>query len=101
MAFVIRGRLLANIVEMASRAARKLTDNLDKKKVLSSNCIIFFARLERDMDAYVKGAAPAGTGGLSGLGNLSLTAGERADLKTARRATRQRTLRLGLQNNLP
>ena len=57
------------MVEMASRAARKLGDNLDEKKVLSSNCTIFLARLERDIDAYVKGAASVGTGGLSGIGN--------------------------------
>ena len=44
---VVRGKLLANMVEMASRAARKLADNLDKKKVLSSDCTNFFARLER------------------------------------------------------
>ena len=38
---VIRKRLFAERVEMASRAARKPTDNLDEKKVLSSDCIIF------------------------------------------------------------
>ena len=53
---------------MASRVARKL-DNLNEKKVLSSDCTIFFARLERDIDAYVKGAASVGTGELSGIGN--------------------------------
>ena len=66
---VIRGKLLANMVEMASRAARKLTDNLDEKKVLSSDCNNIFARLGRDMDAYVKGTASVGTGGLSRIGN--------------------------------
>ena len=66
---VIRGRLLANMVEIASRAAGKLADDLDEKKVLSSDCAIFFAGLERDIDAYVKGAASMGTGGLSGIGN--------------------------------
>ena len=55
----IGGRLLANIVEMA---ARKLADNLalDEKKVLSSHCTVFFARLKRDIDACVKGAAYVG-----------------------------------------
>ena len=65
---VIEGRLLANMVEMASRTLRKLADNLDEKKVLSA---IFFARLERDIDAYVKGAASVSTWELefSGIGN--------------------------------
>ena len=57
------------MVEMASRATRKLADDLNEKKVLSSDCTILFARLERDIDAYVKGAASVGTGGLSGIGN--------------------------------
>ena len=60
------------MVEMGSRAARKLADNLDEKKVLSSDCAILFARLERDIDAYVKGAASVSTGGLSGIGNPSM-----------------------------
>ena len=64
---VIRGKLLANMVEMAWRAARKLADNLDEEKVLSSDCTFFFARLERNIDAYVKGAASVSTGGLSGI----------------------------------
>ena len=51
------------MVETASKAARKLADNLDEKKVLSSDCTIFFASLERDIDAHVKGAASVGTGG--------------------------------------
>ena len=54
---------------MASRGSRTLVDNLDEKKVLSSDCTIFFATLNRDTDAYVKGAASVGTGGLSGIGN--------------------------------
>ena len=57
------------MIEMASRGARKLADNLDEKKVLSRDCTIFFATLERDTDAYVKGATSVGTGGLSGIGN--------------------------------
>ena len=66
---VIRGRLLTNMVDNgASRAARKLADNLDEKKVLSSDCTIFcFARLEHDIDAYyTKGATSVGTGGFPG-----------------------------------
>ena len=55
---VNRGRLLANVVKMASRAARKLADNFDEKKVLSSDCTIFFARLGRDIDAYIRPAQP-------------------------------------------
>ena len=51
------------MVEMASRAARKLADNLDEKKVLSSDYTIYFAGLERDIDTSVKGAASVGTGG--------------------------------------
>ena len=48
---------MAYILEMASRAARKLADNLDeKKKVLSSDYTNIFAGLERDIDANVKGA---------------------------------------------
>ena len=54
---------------MASRDARTLADNLDEKKVLSSDYTIFFAALNRDIDAYVKGAASVGTGGLSEIGN--------------------------------
>ena len=67
-ASVIRGRLLATMVDnMASRAVRKLTDNLDEKKVLSSDCTFFFARLEHDTDAYyVKGATSVGTGAFPG-----------------------------------
>ena len=45
------------MVEMASRAATKLADNLDEKKVLSSDCTIIFPGLERDIDAYVKRTA--------------------------------------------
>ena len=60
---------MANLIEMASRGARTLVDNLDEKKVLSSDCTFFFATLNRDIDAYVKGAASVGTGGLSGIGN--------------------------------
>ena len=59
---VIRGKLLANIVEMAPRAGRKFADNLDEKKLLSSDCTNYFARIERDIDAYVKGAASLSTG---------------------------------------
>ena len=52
---------------MTSRGARTLVDNLDEKKVLSSDCTICFATLNRDIDAYVKRAASVGTGGLSGI----------------------------------
>ena len=69
---VTRGRLLANLIEMASRDARTLVDNIDEKKVLSSDCTICFATLYRDIDAYVKGAASVGSGGLSGIGNLPM-----------------------------
>ena len=54
---------------MASRGARTLVDNLDEKKVLSSDCTIFFATLNRNIDAYVKGTASVGTEGLSGIDN--------------------------------
>ena len=64
---MIKGQLLANMVEVASRATRKLADNPDEKKVLSSDCITFFARLERDIDAYVRGAVSVMKGGLSGI----------------------------------
>ena len=87
---------------MAPRTARKLADNLDEKKVLSSDCTIFFARLERDIDAYVKGAASVSTGGLSGIGNppMPVTKSRRESrFKTALRATRPRRLELGLQHN--
>ena len=57
------------MIEMASRGARKLTDNLGEKKVLLSDCTNVFATLNRDIDAYVKGAASVGTGRLSGIGN--------------------------------
>ena len=60
---------MANLIEMASRGARTLVDNPDDKKVLSSDCTICFATLNRDIDAYVKGAASVGSGGLSGIGN--------------------------------
>ena len=43
-ASVTRGKLLANLIEMASRGARTLVDNLDEKKVLSSDCTIFLLR---------------------------------------------------------
>ena len=68
-ASVTRGRLLANLIDMASRGAKTLVDNLDEKKVVSSDCNICFATLDRDIDAYVKGAASVGSGGLSGIGN--------------------------------
>ena len=68
-ASVTRRRPLADLVEMASRRARTLVDSLDEKKVLSSDCTTYFATLNRDIDAYVKGAASVGTGGLSGIGN--------------------------------
>ena len=71
-ASVTRGRLLANLIEMASRGARTLVDNLDEKKVISSDCTICFATLKRDIDAYVKGAASVDSGGLSGIGNLPM-----------------------------
>ena len=60
---------MVNLIEMASRGARTLVDNLDEKKVLSSDSTIFFATLNRDIDAYVKGAASVGTGGLAGIDN--------------------------------
>ena len=62
---------------MASRGARTLVDNLDEKKVLSSDCTICFATLNRDIDAYVKGAASVGSGGLSGIGNPNQPANAR------------------------
>ena len=71
---VTRGRLMANLIEMASRGARTLVDNLDQKKVLSSDCTICFTTLNRDIDAYVKEAASVGSGGLSGIGNPSMPA---------------------------
>ena len=65
--YIIRGRLFANMVEMASKAARKLADNLDEKNVLSSDCFIFFARLERTRYRCMrKGAASVGTEGFPG-----------------------------------
>ncbi|CAM9613131.1 unnamed protein product, partial [Ascophyllum nodosum] len=68
-ASVTGGRFLANLIEMASRGARTLVDS-HEKKVLSSDCSIFFATLNGDIDAYVKRAASSvGTGGLSGIGN--------------------------------
>ena len=57
---------------MASRGARTLVDNLDEKKVISSDCTICFATLNRDIEAYVKGAASVDSGGLSGIGNLPM-----------------------------
>ena len=60
---------MANLIERASRGARTLVDNIDEKKVLSSDCTIFFATLNRDIDAYAKGAVSVGTGGLSGISN--------------------------------
>ena len=73
-ASVTRGRLLANLIEMASRGARTLVDNLDEIKVRSSDCTNLFATLNRDIDAYVKGAASVGTGGLSRMGNPPMPA---------------------------
>ena len=71
--------------------------------MLSSDCTICFATLNRDIDAYVKGAASVGSGGLfPGEATCqcpSLRAVERSDLKTALRATRQSRLELGLQNS--
>ena len=64
---------MASTVEMASRAARKLADNLDEKKVFSSDCINFFARLECDIGACVKRAAFVGTESLSGIGNRPMS----------------------------
>ena len=58
---------------MVSRGARTLVDNLDEKKVLSSDCTICFSTLNRDINAYVKGAASVGTGGLSGIGNPQMS----------------------------
>ena len=65
-ASVTRGKLLANLIEMAFRGARTLFDNVDEKKVLSSDCSICFATLNRDTDTYVKGAASVGSGGFPG-----------------------------------
>ena len=59
---------------MASRAARKLADDLDEKKLLSSDCPICFAIFDRDIDAYVEGAAYVGTGELSVIGNPPMPA---------------------------
>ena len=64
---------MANLIEMASRGARRLVDNLDEKNVLSSDCTILFATLNRDIDAYVKGAASVGTEGLSRIGNPQMS----------------------------
>ena len=54
---------------MVSGGARTLVDNLDEKKVLSSDCTNVFATPNRDIDAYVKRAASVGTEGFSGIGN--------------------------------
>ena len=62
-ASVTRERLLANLTKMASRGARTFVDNLDKRKVLSSDCTNLFATLNRDLDAYFKRAASVGSGG--------------------------------------
>ena len=59
---------------MASRGARTLVDNLDEKKVISSDCTICFATLNRDIDAYVKGAASVGSRGFPGIGKLPMSA---------------------------
>ena len=40
--------------------------------MLTRDCTICFATLNRDIDAYVKGAASVGSGGLSGIGNLPM-----------------------------
>ena len=62
---VIRGRLLANMVEIASRAARKLADNLDDKRCyraialfvfLRSNAIL--TRTSREKHLWVRGIFP-------------------------------------------
>ena len=60
------------MIKMAPRGARTLVDNLDEKKVLSSDCTICLATL--DIDAYVTGAATVGSGGLSGIGNPPMPA---------------------------
>ena len=105
-ASVIRERLLAGMVEMAARAARKLADNLDEKMCYDIERLHdFLSRLERDIDAYAKQAISVGTGCLCGIGNWPmppLRAERRLYIKTARRTRRQRRLRLGrLQSNLP
>ena len=41
--------------------------------MLSSDCTISFATLNRDIDAYVNRAASVGTGGLSGIGNPQMS----------------------------
>ena len=104
-ASVTRERLLANLTKMASRGARTFVDNLDKRKVLSSDCTNLFATLNRDLDAYFKGAASVGSGGgFPGQATRQcqpLRVVERAGFMTALRTTRQRWLELGLQNNPP
>ena len=65
---------MANPIDMASSGARTLVDNIDEKKVLSSDCTNLFATLNRDLDAYFKGAASVGSGGLSGIGNPQMFA---------------------------
>ena len=95
------------MVERASRAARKLADNLAEKNMLWSECINFFARLEREIDTYVEGARSVGTGGLSGIGNLpmSVTKSRREKICyidcTEGHASKKARLGLGLRNNLP
>ena len=69
-ASVIRERLLAGMVEMATRAARKLADNPDEKMCYDIERLHhFLSRLERDIDAYAKQAISVGTGCLCGIGN--------------------------------
>ena len=63
-ASVTRGRLLANLIEMASRGARTIVDNLDDKKALSIRGLHhFFCYAQPRFRRVRQGSSICGFGG--------------------------------------
>ena len=56
---IVRGRMYANWMEISSRCVRKFVDNFDPNNSSPDDQAIF-ARLERDVDAFIVGGRRVG-----------------------------------------
>ena len=66
---IVRGRMYANLMEISSRCVQKFVDNFDPNNSSPDDHAIF-ARLERNVDAFIVGGRPVGRSD-----NLAIIAG--------------------------
>lgn len=69
---VVRGRLLANMVDIATKAARKMAENFDGQSGSYEQSMELFRRLQRDVDSQVTGPVTFGPNCVAGIGNPPL-----------------------------